>query len=105
MDVAGDNLQTSKEVEFGTVSAKIDYANDSDVFYFIPSTTKTYNIKTLNNDENLDCYVYDRTGTQVTLDTSNGQVNISILLVKDRIYYFKISSYDGEITNYTFKIS
>lgn len=105
-EVAGDYLQTSKTKNTGNTVARIDFAQDHDVYCFTPSTTKTYTITTTcSSGANLDCILYDDAGVQIGSSTPSGQVSITITLVAGKKYYFDIYNYSKTVTDYTFSIS
>ena len=105
-ELAGDYLQTSKSKYTGSTVARIDFAQDHDVYCFTPSTTKTYTITTTcSSGADLDCMLYDNAGFQIGSSTLTGQVSMTIKLVAGQKYYFDIYNYSKTVTDYTFSIS
>ena len=105
-ELAGDYLQTSKTKYTGSTAARIDFAQDHDVYCFTPSTTKTYTITTTcSSGADLDCKLYDNAGVQIGSSTPIGQVSMTIKLVAGQKYYFDIYNYSKTVTDYTFSIS
>ena len=105
-DKAGDYLQTSVTKYTGNTSARMDFAQDHDVYCFTPTTTKTYTISTTcSSDVDIDCKVYNASGSMINSSTSTGQVNLSISLTAGQTYYFDIYNYNQTITGYTFTIN
>ncbi len=102
---AGDYIQTSVTKSTGTTYARIDFAEDHDVYCFKAPTTKTYTIETTCSGSDLDCKVYDTGGAEIKRDTSTGQVNITISMSAGETYFFDISNYSKKVTDYMIKIS
>ena len=105
-DKAGDLMFTSRTINTGTTQACFDFYNDYDFYSFTPSSTQTYTISTtcgLGYD--IDGYVYDCNGNQVTYSTSSGQVNMSFNAVSGERYYIKIYNFDEMPGEYTISVS
>lgn len=105
-ELAGDYLQTAKTKYIGSTSARIDFAEDHDVYCFVPDTTQIYKITTTYTSEaDLDCKIYDNTGSVFTKDTLTGSVNFNVRLLAGQRYFFDIYNYRKTVIDYEFKIS
>ncbi len=103
---AGDYLQTAKDKNLGNTVARIDFADDHDVYCFSPTSTRTYTITTIcSSDADLDCMVYDDTGDMIEYSNNTGQISMSIVLISGENYFFDIYNYSSTVTDYTFTIS
>lgn len=106
LDKAGDYIQTSVTKSLGNTSARIDFADDHDVYSFIVPYSKVYTIKTTcSTNSDLDCIVRNANGSIITKLTSTGQVDTTMNLTKGKRYYFEIYNYSKKVTKYTFTIS
>ena len=107
LEEAGDYLETSVSISAGSTSARIDFTEDHDVYYFTATSTKTYTITTTcSASANLNCIVYDNNNpTVIGTDTNSGQVNLSVSLSAGSQYYIEIYNENGTCVNYTLKIS
>ena len=100
-DKAGDNNKTAVKITTGSKNCKIDFANDCDVFWFIPSSTRTYTISTTcSSGANLNGKIKNEGGTTIYSDTNSGQVNLQCTLNKYTLYYIEISNASKTMTNY-----
>ena len=103
---AGDYLQTAKQKQTGSTSAKIDFAEDHDVYCFTATATRSYTVTTTcSSGANLDCKLYDTYGSVIQSDTANGQVSITVTLAEGGRYFFEIYNSSKTVANYTFSIS
>jgi len=104
-ELAGDYLQTSKTKYTGSTSARIDFAQDHDVYCFTPSTTETYTVTTTcSSGADLDCKLYDNAGVVIGQSMALGQVSMTVTLVAGQKYYFDVYNYSKTVTDYSFNI-
>ena len=105
-ELAGDYFKTAVTKTTGSTSARIDFAKDHDVYCFKATSTKTYTIKTSGSSESdLDCKIYDATGSLLKTNTAVGEANTTISLSAGRTYFIDIYNYKQKVTNYVFTIS
>ena len=113
----GEYFETACSKTVGHNSGLMDFNKDQDVFYFTPSSTKTYtiNISTPyeseatvfyddhpNQDEeipekSLKCKVYNSNGVLIASDDDGGNVLINIALTSGQKYYIILYTHDTTV--------
>lgn len=103
----GDYLETCYQITTGTHSYKINYTYDDDVFYFVPSQSRQYTIRTVAaTGEDLDAELYDNSNNSpMVTDASSYDVNITYYLNAGSMYYIDIYSDTGGMKQYSVIIS
>lgn len=105
-DIAGDFLVTSSDIYTGTTQASFDFYQDYDYYVFTPSSSQTYTITTAcGSGYDIDGYVYDYNGEQVTYSISSGQVNMSFSATGGKRYFIKFFNYAHMPCEYSVTVS
>lgn len=100
----GNYLETSKYVTAGTISEKIHFPQDYDVYYF-SATTSTYHFSTNCNSQDLNCVIYNRDGQKKFEDVNVGEVNLTVNLSPGSQYFIEIYNASNSCADYQLTIS
>lgn len=103
---AGENVYTSATKYIGSTYARIDFAEDNDVYCFTAPSAKKYTIQTTcSSGDDLDCVVLNDTGSIVTTQTGIGQVNFTLSMSAGQTYFLIIYNKNKNVTDYVLNVS
>ena len=95
-----DTFETASEIRVGkAISGKINYVGDIDYFKFTAPISGIYHVEYLENNS-FPLYIYDGLENKLIYSELNNSNNISLNLIKGRVYYIELKYY-----NYDFKIT
>lgn len=100
MDRAGDSIAACTKIG-GNISARFDYPNDRDWYWFVPTQTATYVISvSAAGTYNIKGNVWDDTG-MIAADPNNGKPVFTLTLTAGKNYYINFYEANYETANYT----
>lgn len=103
---AGDTIRTSAIKSTGSTFARIDFAEDQDMYCFnVPYTKKNIIKTTRHSGSSLGCVVLNTNGSVITTQASGEQVNFTISMSAGETYFLLIFNKSKKVTDYVLTVS
>jgi hypothetical protein len=107
VDDYGNTMGTASQTSVGSHPGVISYLNDFDYFRFVPSSSRSYTIRTTGSTDTFGV-LYDVDGDVITYDDDDGEgtnFSMSSTLLSGQTYYISIQHFSTNMTGaYTFWI-